>query len=186
MKPTVSDMHDGIGALDVDLAQRRVERGEELVGDVSGGARHAVEQRRLARVGVPDQRDGAHARAAARAALHGVAAGDARQARVEELDPFADEPAVGLELRLAGPAQADAAFLPLEVGPAADQSRRHVFKLRQFDLQLALGAARAQREDVEDEAGPVDDAAPQFLLEVALLHARQRVVEYHEVGRGSR
>ena len=57
-------------------------------------------------------------------------------------------------------------------------------ELRQLDLQLALGAARAQREDVEDEARPVDDAARELLLEVALLHARQRVVEDHEVGLG--
>ena len=55
-------------------------------------------------------------------------------------------------------------------------------ELRELDLQLAFRAARAQREDVEDEARAVDDAAAELLLEVALLHAGERVVEDDEVG----
>ena len=57
-------------------------------------------------------------------------------------------------------------------------------ELREFDLQLALGAAGTQREDVEDEARAVDDAALERALQVALLHAGERVVEDHEVGAG--
>jgi hypothetical protein len=45
-----------------------------------------------------------------------------------------------------------------------------VLELRQLDLQLAFVRARALREDVEDQAGAVDDATLQQLLEVALLH----------------
>ncbi len=96
-----------------------------------------------------------------------------RQAVLERLDPLAQQPAVGLELRLAGSAQADAAFLPLEVGPAADEAGQLVLDLRELDLELALGASRAQREDVEDEARPVDDAALERALEVALLRTGQ-------------
>jgi hypothetical protein len=55
-------------------------------------------------------------------------------------------------------------------------------ELRELDLQLAFAAACALREDVEDEAGAVDDAALERCFEVALLHARQRVVEDDEVG----
>ena len=44
-----------------------------------------------------------------------------------------------------------------------------MFQLRQFDLQLALGALRSLREDVEDQAHAIDDAAVQRALEIALL-----------------
>ena len=74
-------------------------------------------------------------------------------------DPLAQQAPVGFELLFARAAQADAALLPLEVGPAADEPRELVLHLRELDLQLAFGASRAQREDVEDEARAVDDAA---------------------------
>ncbi len=49
--------------------------------------------------------------------------------------------------------------------------------LREFDLELAFGAARPQCEDVEDQADPIDDAALQHPFEVALLRAGEFVVE---------
>ena len=61
------------------------------------------------------------------------------------------QPAVGLELRLAGTAHADAALLALEVGPAAHQAAGDVLQLRELDFELALEAAGALREDVEDQ-----------------------------------
>ncbi len=102
--------------------------------------------------------------------------------RLQQLHALADEPAVRLELRLAGAAQADAAFLPLEVGPAAREPRGQVRELRELDLQLAFRASCAQREDVEDEARAIDDAAGELLFEIALLHAGERVIEDDEVG----
>ena len=95
---------------------------------------------------------------------------------------LAEQPAVGLELGLARPAQADAALLSLEVGPAAHQARRQVLELGQFDLQLALEGARAQREDIQDQAGAVDDPALQRPLEIALLRRAQVVVDQHQAG----
>ena len=123
-----------------------------------------------------------HGRTAARAILRRPAARHAPQPFPQQLDALRDQAPVGLELRLARTAQPDAALLPLEVRPAADEARRHVVELRELDLQLALGAACALREDVEDQAHAVDDAAFQRLLEVALLHAGQRMIEDHEVG----
>ena len=69
-----------------------------------------------------------------------------------------EQAAVGFELRFAGTAQADTALLPLEVGPAAHQSRRQVLQLRELDLQLAFEAARALREDVENQSGAIEHA----------------------------
>ena len=57
--------------------------------------------------------------------------------------------------------------------PAAHQSRRHVIQLRELHLQLALGALCALREDVQDQAGSIDDATRESLFEIALLHAGQ-------------
>ena len=99
------------------------------------------------------------------------------------LDALLQQPAVGFELGFARAAQADrTAALALQVGPAAHQARGHVLQLREFDLQLAFVAARALREDVEDQPGAVDHAALEQLLEVAFLAGRQRMVDQDQVG----
>src|SRR6185437_556886 len=146
----------------------------------------SIEQRRLAGIRVTDQRDVPDRGAASRAALRLALAGDSSEPGLQHLDPRSDQPPVGLELRLAGSAQADAAGLPFEVRPAADQPRRQMLQLRELDLKLAFGALRALRKNIEDQADAVDDAALQRTLEVALLRARQRVVEDDEVGVGRR
>ena len=59
----VGDEADGVGQDDaqslrqIDRAQRRIERGKQHVGRQHARLRHAIEQRRLAGVGVADQRD---------------------------------------------------------------------------------------------------------------------------------
>lgn len=97
--------------------------------------------------------------------------------RFQHLDALADQPAVGFELRLAGAAQADATLLPLEVGPGPNQAGREVLQLRELDLQLAFVAARALREDVENEARTIDDAPIKHSLQIALLSGCERVIE---------
>jgi hypothetical protein len=57
-----------------------------------------------------------------------------------------------------------------------------VFELGQFDLQLAFMRFGALREDVEDQAGPIDHATLQRLLQVALLTGAQFVIEDYQVG----
>ncbi len=65
------------------------------------------------------------------------------------------------------------------MGPAAHEAGAEVLQARQFDLQLALVAARALREDLEDEEGAVVDGDAEFALQVALLGGRQGLVEDH-------
>src|SRR3546814_6809858 len=130
------------------------------ISDWSSDVRSSdLEQRRLAGVGRADQRDArdvaAHPGAAHLVALHL----DLVEPLLQLLDALLQQPAVGFELGFTRAAQADrAAALALQVGPAAHQARGHVAQLGQFDLQLALGAARALREDVEDQAGAIDHA----------------------------
>ena len=82
---------------------------------------------------------------------------------------MADQAAVGFELGFAGAAQADAAFLPLQVRPAAYQPRREVVELRQFHLQFAFVAARPLREDVQHQSAAVKHARVAQFLQIALL-----------------
>ena len=51
----------------------------------------------------------------------------------------------------------------------------------EFDLELAFPGAGALREDLEDEGGPIQDLAPERLLQVPGLRAGEFVVEDHGV-----
>ena len=87
----------------------------------------------------------------------------------------AREPPVGLELALARAPRPDAAAEALEVLPHPAHAREVVLELRELDLELALGAPRVLREDVEDQLRAVDDARFERVLERSLLRrARAR------------
>ena len=105
------------------------------------------------------------------------------------MDAVAREAAVGLDLRLARAARADAAHAApraqtLEVRPQAAHARHVVLELGELDLHLALGAVGVVGEDVEDHRGAVDHRQLERRLEVALLARRQLVVAGDQVGVG--
>ena len=97
-------------------------------------------------------------------------------------DAFVNEPAVGLDLGLAGTAQeTETATLPLEMGPGAHETRSLPGEMRKFDLQRPFLCAGPFTENLENETGAVDDLRPPGPLEIALLHRGEGRVDDHQI-----
>src|SRR6185503_11011138 len=126
-------------------------------------------QRRLAGVGITDERERGDRNLGAHLAPGLALLLDLLEPPGEHAHALPDETPVGLELRLAGTAHADTAFLPLEVRPPAHEARRDVFQLRELDFELAFETAGALRENIENQAVSIEYPAPGELLEIALL-----------------
>ncbi len=161
---------------------RRIQRDEEPVRGDPPGSRQLIEQGGLAGVGVADEGDHRIAGGLAAVAHEPAMHPHPLELLAELLDAVADDPAVRLELGLAGSPGPDAAAQPLEVLPLPDQPRQQIGELGQLDLELALHGPRALGEDVQDERGAVDDLEAEAAAEVALLDGREGVVGDHEVG----
>src|SRR5205085_2485952 len=181
-EPDRIDDERALAARQIEAAYRRVERREELVLDENAGVRERVHQRRLAGIGVADERDRHVRDAGALAAVQVARTLDLTQASAQTDDALSDAPAVDLELRLAGSACSDAAAEAREMRPRAGEARQHVLELRQLDLELALEAARPSGEDVEDQLAAIEDLDVQLLGQVALLRRAQVLVDEDDTG----
>ena len=97
----------------------------------------------------------------------------------------ADQPAVGLDLGLAGAAEeAEAAALALEVGPGAHQPARLIVEMGELDLQPPLRGRRPLAENLEDQPGAVDHLGLGRRLQILLLDRRDRGVDDDQLGLG--
>ena len=181
MKPTVSVM---ITSRSRGKRSRRlvgIEGGEELVLHQHRGVGEGVEQRRLAGVGVADDGEDRQAAVVALPPAQVAVLGEAGHPPLQRGDPVAHPAAVDLQLGLAGAAAADAAGQARERVVAPGQARVEVLELRQLHLQLAVGALRPLREDVEDQLGAVEDLEAGGLGDVAGLRRREVGVEDDQV-----
>jgi hypothetical protein len=161
--------------------RERIERRKELVGGEGSGTGEPVEQRRLAGVGVTDERDCECRSTIARATPRAALALDLDQLGTQTTHALAEHPAVEFDLLLArAPAHTNPPALPLQVTPAAHDAGLKMLEPRELDLQLALVAARTTGEDVEDEFGAVHDRHFPVPVQVALLDRRDFVIEEHE------
>jgi hypothetical protein len=95
--------------------------------------------------------------------------------------PLANEPPVGLDLGFSRTSEeAEAAALPLEVGPAPDEAARLVIKMCELHLQPTFGGCSALSEDLENETGSVDHLRPDLFLQIFLLNRGQRGIDDEE------
>ena len=185
----IGDEADGIGqdrsaaARKPHLAHGRIERLEHLVLGRDSSARQAVEQSRLAGIGVAD--DGHHRK------RHALAAGAMQTARLDDhgqlladrRNALIDQAAVGFDLRFARAAEeAVAAALAFKMGPGPHQPALLVGQMGKLHLQTAFSRQCALPEDFENEARAIEDLAPPCLFEVALLHGRHDVIDDREAG----
>ena len=144
------------------LAQQRIERDEQRVRDERFLPRQAVEERRLAGVGVADQRDGRQQAFAAAVAQLRAAGLDVGDLLADDAEPVADVPAIDFELGFTGAPGADAAAEPRQPVARADEPGHQVLELRELDLELALARARPAREDVEDQLRAIERPPARF------------------------
>ena len=155
-----------------------IERREQQVLGEHVRFRQRVEQRRLAGIGVAHQRHDRIRHALARFAMQPARALHLFQFLADFREPFADQPAVGFDLRFAGAAQeAEAAALTFEMGPAAHQPAALIGQMGEFDLQTAFPGLRAFAEDFENERGAVEHLGSPRPFEIALLHGAQMRVD---------
>ena len=158
--------------------QRRVQGGEQHVLGDHLGLGQPVEQGRFAGVGVAHQSNGRVRMPLAGHALQGPGTAHLVQFQLQLADLVGDQPPVGLDLRLAWAAHhPEAAALALQVGPGPDQARAFVGQPGELHLQASLASPRPAGENLQDQAGAVDDLDLPGLLEVALLDRRQGVVD---------
>ena len=104
-----------------------------------------------------------------------------RQLLAQCFHTAADVAAVGFDFGFAGSARADAASQPRHLHALAGQTRQHIFELRQLHLELALTAARTQRENIEYQRGAVDHAHIGRLFHILYLCGRQLAVRHDQV-----
>ena len=66
------------------------------------------------------------------------------------------------------------------MGPHTRQTREHIVVACEFDLHLRVGRLRTLGEYLKNKAGPVDyGAALDDLLDIALLHSCEFIIEYY-------
>ena len=63
--------------------------------------------------------------------------------------------------------------------PHSGEARQKILQLRQLNLQSAFPAARALRENIQDQLCSIEDFAREQILQVPSLRGREFVIENH-------
>ena len=155
---------------------------EQLIRLIHAGAAKPVEQGGFAGIGVTHQRHGMHRHFFARLATQLTAFCHFIQPFFQAFDASANQAPVGFQLGFARAAQADTAFLTLQVSPAAHQPRGNILQLGKLHLQLAFVGVGAAGKNIQYQPGAVDNTGLQRPFEVSFLHWRNGGVDHHQLG----
>jgi hypothetical protein len=96
--------------------------------------------------------------------------------------PAENLPPVSFQLSLAGSAGANATAKLRHFYATPSKPGKHVFELRQLNLQLALTRSRVSGEDVENELSAIDHTGVEHAFDIALLRWREVVIEQNYAG----
>ena len=107
----------------VQPADRRIERREELILDQRAGVCESIQQGRLARVRVADERELRDLATVTRFALRLARRRELSEIAFQLLNAAQQSPPVDFELRLSGTARADTGALLAQLDTAAAQAR---------------------------------------------------------------
>ena len=134
----------------------RIQRHKQRVGGFGSLAGQQIEERRLAGVGVADQRHRRHRLLLPPLAQLRAPASHFVDGLADVVNAGADPAPVGFKFGFTGPARADTAAQPRQREAGPGQPRQQVLELGEFDLPLAFARLRTPREDVENQLRPVD------------------------------
>src|SRR5690606_35572438 len=139
-------------------------------------------ERRLAGIGVADQRNDREWNLASLGAMQVTRAPDSLQLALDAHDPILQQSPVSLDLRFTRTThEATATALALKVGPAAHEASALIFEMREIDLQPAFLGARPAAEDFKDEPGAIQNLGLELALKIALLNRRKLMVDDDEL-----
>ena len=166
-----------------EFAHRRVEGGKQQILGKDIGAGQAVEQGRFPGVCIADQRDHRPGRALAPFAMQGPGLAQMGQILAQFGHAIPDHPAIGLDLGFARSAkEAEAAALPFQVGPAADQTTSLIVEMGELDLKAPFRRGGPGAEYLQNQAGSVNYLDVQLLFQIPLLDGAETAIHNQDRG----
>ena len=158
------------------LPRSRHKRREKTIVRVSTARSERIKQRRLTRVGVPDNTDSEVLSFACRHLAPLAGLNRLKLSLKFEL-ALLHEPPVDFQLHFTRAASADAADDALEVAPHRLQARVRVFHLSQLNLQLRFRSGGTRRENVQDQLRPIQNLPQRLLLQICNLLGRKIMIK---------
>ena len=166
----------------IKTSNRRIQRRKQLIFYVDASIGQRIKQSRLPGVRIADQRNCWNLRFHSVASIHRAPGVDCFKALVQLPNARTDQSSVRFQLCLTRTSKADATFLALKVSPAANQSGRQMMKLGEFYLEFALEAPRSLGENIENQAGTVQNATFELSFEISFLTGFQRRAGNDQLG----
>src|SRR5690606_33117355 len=148
-----------------------------------GRAGQAVEQRRLASIGVAYKRNDRKRHLTALGSVQVACTSNCIKLALDARDAVLQQTTVGFDLGFTRAAhEAATATLAFQVSPTANETTALVFEMRKIDLKAAFLGAGAAAKDLQDETSAIKHLGLQLALQIALLNRRELMIHDHQLG----